>query len=162
MQFFSGISRNTQSKSYMLSLLSVPKYCIVGYSLTCPLRHILLCLNIPQAAQSIWCQKPPHYRQNLVGVKKDGCSNKIKLAWENKTIVHCKEWWAANLFILCPGSFESSAQSAYGSAIHSYWGCQERVLRDFLHFGYCLVLKRVPNKLISSVELLWGLVLLYQ
>ena len=40
MQFFTGISRNTQWKSYILSLnewMGIPKWCIVRYSLTRPI-----------------------------------------------------------------------------------------------------------------------------
>ena len=47
MQFFAGMSRNTQSKLYMLSLTEcvwVVKKCIVGYSLTCPVgEHNSIC-----------------------------------------------------------------------------------------------------------------------
>ena len=47
MQFFTGISGNTQSKSYMLSLtwvcLGILKWCIVGYSLTCPIISAICC-----------------------------------------------------------------------------------------------------------------------
>ena len=70
-------------------------------------------LNTPP---SYWCQKPPHCRQNLMGLRKDVCSNKIKLTWEKKIVVRCKEWWAAPLFILFPGLFKIITQSVNGRA----------------------------------------------
>ena len=53
----------------------------------------------------------------LGGSKKRWLLNKIKLTWDKKIVFHCKEWWAASLFILFPGLFEIVAQSADGTAI---------------------------------------------
>ena len=61
-------------------------------------------------------------------------------------IFHSKEWWAASLFVLFPGLFEIVAQSADGTAKLLLWiyvdVVRKWVLCEFLHFGYCLVLKR--------------------
>ena len=46
----------------------------------------------------IWCQKPLHFRQNLVAVKKHSCSIKLKRTWEKNSVYHCKEQWAAPFF----------------------------------------------------------------
>ena len=61
-------------------------------------------------------------------------------------IFHSKEWWAASLFVLFPGLIEIIAQSADGTAKLLLWiyvdVVRKWVLWEFLHFGYCLVLKR--------------------
>ena len=48
MQFFTGISRNTQSKCAIIDrvCLGILKYCIAGYSLTCPIAWPTSSLSI--------------------------------------------------------------------------------------------------------------------
>ena len=75
----------------------------------------------------------------LGGSKTRWLLNKIKLTYEMKTVFHCKEWWAASLFILFPGLFEIIAQSADGTEIlFLEMGAdvvRKWVLWAFLHFG---------------------------
>ena len=75
----------------------------------------------------------------LGGSKKRWLLNKIKLTWEKKIAFHCKEKRAASLFILFPGLFEITAQSAHGTKILVFGMYVEIVrkwvLLDFLHFG---------------------------
>ena len=56
--------------------------------------------------------------------------SKIKLTLEKKIEFHCKEWWAASIFVLFPGLFAIIAQSAQVEAKHSFeynicGGCHE-------------------------------------
>ena len=100
-------------------------------------------------------------------IKKRWLLNKIKLTWEKKTVFHCKEWWAASLFILFPGLFEIVAQSADGTAI-LFLGMHVDVVRkwvllDFLHFGVLShTEKGTKMRLISPNWLCWVWVPLYR
>ena len=44
-------------------------------------------------------------------------NHQIRLTWEQKTVLYCKEWCAASLFTLFPILFEIVAQSADCTAI---------------------------------------------
>ena len=72
----------------------------------------------------------------LVRVKKRWLLNKIKLTWEEETVLHCKEWWAASIFRSfwdhCPISWWNSntlswnvcgcCQEMGASGLFALWG----------------------------------------
>ena len=82
---------------------------------------------------------PKYLLSKTTTCKKRWLLNKIRLTWEAKTALHCKEWWAASLFILFQSLFKIIAQSAHGTANLLFWMyvdvVRQWLLLDFLHFG---------------------------
>ena len=96
-------------------------------------------LIIQIGPMSLLVSKATRLLTKLGRSKKWLLTNNIKLTLEKKVVFHCKEWWAASLFILFQGLFEIIAQSADWTAI-LFLGmyvdvARKLVLWDFLHFG---------------------------
>ena len=125
------------------------------------IRHLLYCENIPP---SYLCQTPPHCWQNLVGVKKDGCSTKWN--WRGKRKLNSI---ASNgelpPFVYYPQVFWTSLPNQLMEQQYSFLECMRRLSGNgcfgtFCTLGYCLIPREVPNELISPNWLCWGWVLL--
>ena len=114
------------------------------------IRHLFQCISF-----KYFVSKATMLPTKLGQSKTRWLLNKIKLASEKKTIFHGNKWWAASLFTLFPGLFEIIAQSVHGSTIH-FFQCMWRLSGSgffvfFCTLAYCLVPKKVPNKLISPI-----------
>ena len=102
-------------------------------------------------------------RTKLGGSKKRWLLKQNNINLGKGNFIPLQGLWATSLFITFPGLFEIIAQSADGTAILIYGmyvdvgrksgnGC----LGTFCTLGYCLILKKVPNELVSPNWLWWG------
>ena len=104
-----------------------------------------------------WCQKPTHYRHNVVGVKEIAVQQSLISLWKENWIL----WqWVVRYFPLFIFSrsiwyhYPISSWSSKTLFLNECGGCREMgPLRLFCTLMYCLVPKKVPYKLISQIKL---------